>query len=493
MGVVKRQGIKNAISSYFGILIGFVSLVIIQPKFLSPEVIGLCRALFAFSTLIATLIPLGSPNIIVKYFPKFFDRDKKHHGFFGFILLYPLVGGLITFLLLMIFKDDIIAKYSENSALFSDYFFWIFPFSVFLGLSSLFSVYLSSIYKSTIYSYFNDVVTRVLYIVLIFLIHFGWLTLPQFIAAYVLIYALQLVVLGAYLYWEDRPTWRFNSQKLKEENYIEMTKFGLMAWMAAFASMGLNTVDAIILGAYGLGNLGIYTVVAFIPTVIQAPQNALDRISTSKIGFALAHNNREELQDIYYKSCRYMFALGGFLTVSINVCIASLLQMVKPEYLAALPIVPIVSIGYLLNMAGGVNTTIAFYSGKKMESGLILVGAFVIMVVLDLLLIPSLGMEGAAISIAVTAAVYGAVKWFFIWKKLGLQPYDFTFVKNAILIAGIWLIVAWIPDFSNPFGNIIFKSGITFFAFVFGIINLNILPEWRTLLPDSLKNKLPWV
>lgn len=491
MGVVKRQSIKNAVSSYVGILIGFVSLIIIQPKFLSPEIIGLSRALFAFSTLIATLIPLGSANIVIKYFPKFFDREAKHHGFFGYIMLYPLIGSIITFLLLLIFKDSIITYYSINAALFGDYFLWIFPFSVFLGLNSLFSVYLASIYKSTISSYMTDIVVRILYIALIFLIHYEWITLSQFIAGYVLIYALQCTVLGMYLYWEDRPTIRINKQKLKEENYVEMTKFGLMAWAASFASMGLNTVDAIILGAYGLSNLGLYTVVAFIPTIIQTPLNAMERISASKIGFALAHNNQEELKDIYFKSCRYMFALGGFLTICINVSIGSLFQLVKPEYIVALPIVPIVSIGYLLNMMGGVNGTLSFYSGRKMESGFILIGAFVITLVLDLLLIPQFGMKGAAFSIAVTAVVYGLVKWLFIWKKLGLQPYDFTFVKNMILIATTWAFVAWLPDFSNAIMNVIFKLSVTFVVFVAGLFGLNILPEWRTFFPESIRKKLP--
>ncbi|HEY0261705.1 MAG TPA: polysaccharide biosynthesis C-terminal domain-containing protein [Chitinophagales bacterium] len=487
MGVVKRQGIKNAISSYFGILIGFVSLIIIQPKYLSTEVIGLSRALFALAALLSALIPLGSASIIIKYFPKFFDREKKHHGFLGFILLYPLIGSAITFLLLLVFKEDIIQKYSVNSALFDDYFFWVFPLSIFLGLNSIFSIYLGSIYKSTIPSYFSDIVVRVLYIGLIFLFHYNLLTLSQFIAAYILIYALQVIVLAIYLVWEDRPTLRFNVQKLKEESVFEMTQFGLIAWTAAFASIGLNTVDAIILGAYGLSNLGIYTIVSFVPTIIQTPLIALERISASKIGFALAENNHEEIKNIYYKSCRYLFVLGGFLTVCINVNIAALFQFIKPEYLTAVPIVPIVSIGYLLNMANGTSTAILLYSGKKWEAGLVMIIAFAITVTLDLLLIPILGMKGAAISIAITAVIYDLIKWVWLWKKMSLQPYNFTFVKNAVLIAGIWLIVASIPNFSSPIANIIFKTTITTVAFVVGILSLNILPEWKTFLPESIR------
>src|ERR1043165_4815783 len=111
MGVIQRQGIKNTVSSYFGIVIGFVSLLIIQPKFLKPEEIGLVRVLFAFSTLIASFIALGVSSMSIKYFPIFKDEKTGHHGFLGFVLLFPIVGFIITALVLIVFKDFIIAQY----------------------------------------------------------------------------------------------------------------------------------------------------------------------------------------------------------------------------------------------------------------------------------------------------------------------------------------------------------------------------------------------
>src|SRR5687768_11795784 len=114
MGVVKRQSIKNTISSYFGILIGFVSLLIIQPKFLKPEEIGLVRVLFAFSTLIASFIALGVTSMTIKYFPLFKDEKTGHHGFLGFVLLFPLIGFVVTAFLLLVLKEFIIAQYRRE-------------------------------------------------------------------------------------------------------------------------------------------------------------------------------------------------------------------------------------------------------------------------------------------------------------------------------------------------------------------------------------------
>ncbi|MFM7217522.1 MAG: polysaccharide biosynthesis protein, partial [Bacteroidota bacterium] len=99
MGVIKRQGIKNTISGYLGILMGFVNLIIIQPHFLTKEELGLTRILYSFSVLVAMFVPLGIGNATVKYFPLFRDAQRKHHGYFGFMLLFPLIGFLLAWIL----------------------------------------------------------------------------------------------------------------------------------------------------------------------------------------------------------------------------------------------------------------------------------------------------------------------------------------------------------------------------------------------------------
>ena len=128
MGIIQRQGIKNTISSYFGIVLGFVSLIIIQPKFLKPEEIGLARVMFAFSTLIACFIPIGVTNMTIKYFPHFRNNKNGHNGFFGFMLIFPLIGFVISAVGLLVFKEFIIAQYRKESPLIIDYYNFIFTF-----------------------------------------------------------------------------------------------------------------------------------------------------------------------------------------------------------------------------------------------------------------------------------------------------------------------------------------------------------------------------
>ena len=92
MGSIQKQAIQNTIISYSGVVIGFVNTLILQPKMLSPEELGLTRILYSTSILIATLFPLGINAFTIKFFPKFRNADNGHNGYFGLLLLISFIG-----------------------------------------------------------------------------------------------------------------------------------------------------------------------------------------------------------------------------------------------------------------------------------------------------------------------------------------------------------------------------------------------------------------
>jgi hypothetical protein len=142
MGVIQRQGIKSTIITYTGIFIGFLSLLVIQPQLLSPEIIGLTRILYSFSFLVSTVVPLSIVNITTRFFPRFRSPEKKHHGYFGFMLVWLAAGSLLFLPILWIFKSYFIAIYTENSHLFSEYFIFVLPLTLIIASISIISNYL---------------------------------------------------------------------------------------------------------------------------------------------------------------------------------------------------------------------------------------------------------------------------------------------------------------------------------------------------------------
>lgn len=478
MSVVKRQGIKNAISSYFGILLGFISLIVIQPQLLKPEEIGLARVLYAFSMLLGSFIPLGIINITLKYFPHYRDEKSGHRGFFGFALIFPIVGFLITALLLLVFKEFVVAQYRRESPIFIHYYNYIFPFSLFIAFSSVISGYLTALFKSTVPSYINDIYTRLAYIALIVIYYYGFISLNQFILGYVTIYGIQTVLLLIYTFSVDKPSLKIDKTYYQNAELKEMLKFGLALSFTSIAALGLKSVDAILIGKYlPLGFVGIYAIAAFIPTVIETPLTALDRIVAAKVAHSAANNNTEEIRDVFYKSVRYMGVVGGLLFVLINCNIGYLLDIIGKSFADGKEVVWIISVGALANMFGGSSNSIIVYTSKYWQAAVLLVTLVILTFLLNMLLIPHYGINGAAMSTAMSAILFTVIKVFIINRRLGFQPYNVGTAKTVACIVTLSVVGMLLPDVFSSYVSILYKGTVLGLLYIVAIYWLNIVPE----------------
>jgi O-antigen/teichoic acid export membrane protein len=478
MGVIRRQGITNTITTYIGIIIGFIYLIVISPRFLTKEELGLTRILFSFSLLTAMFVPIGIGNATTKYFPLFKNNETKHHGFFGFMLLFPILGFILTSGLLWLLRDFIMNQYRRESPLFLDFFNYVFPLIFFLSFINILGVYCSSHFKSTVPAFLNDVVVRILNIILITVYFMKWLTLDQFIGCYVGIYALQLLALITYIFIFDKPGFKIDWNYFREKKFINLIRYGMLLWFAGVASLGLKYFDSIMIAKFmPLGFVGIYTIAAFIPTVIEAPLNAIDKIAASRISYAWADNKHDEIYSIYHKSSLYMLLAGGFLFLNININIGSLFTFLPGDYSQGQWVVLIISIGTLFNMATGLNASILFNSDKYRYGAVYLICLAFMVFALQMLLIPRMGLEGAAIATSTSALIYNTLLTLTVWKFFRLQPFDKKNLKIAALIVGCFCLDLILPHLTNKYLDIAMHSTIISAVYVFVVYIIKVFPE----------------
>jgi O-antigen/teichoic acid export membrane protein len=484
VGIVKRQGINNSIITYIGIVIGFVSLLIIQPHFLSKEEIGLTRILFGFSALVATFMPFGMNSITLKYFPLFRDKDKKHYGFFGFMLLLPVAGFLVLGGVMLLLKSFIIGQYIAQSKLFTDYFYFVFPLTFFLSLVSVLNAYSYSLFKSTFPVLLNDVLIRLLSILLFTLYFIRTINLHEFVSLFVSIYGLQMCALLFYIFIVDKPTVKIDKAFLKEQNPQAMFKYGLLLSFAALSSLGLKYLDVVMLGKFiPLSLVGIYAIAAFIPTVIEAPLGALEKIGVATISQAWSTKNMEEIKMVYYKSSRYLFLIGGLLFLGVNLNIDSLYKLFPDnEFALGKNVVLIISLGTLINMATGINDSIIYTSDKYIYGTYMLIALFVIAIVNNLIFIPMFGMEGAALATALSATIFNVMKYLFIWRNFKLQPLSVKTFLITICILLCWFAGKYFITLQNPIADIVLRSVFITGCFAGLIYVLNVEREIFILL-----------
>ncbi len=480
MGVIKRQGIKNTVITYIGIMIGAVNIIFIQPKLLSPEELGLTRLLYDFAYIIGLAVPLGLPNIIVKFFPFFKSVEKKHHGFAGFVLLVFFIGFVISASVLLIFKPSITDLYKEDSGLFVRYFNFVFPFMFIVSAITVTTAYCQSLFKSTVPSFLNDIFLRLGVIVVTILYFNKLINLDVYIYLFIGLYAIELLVIMAYIMFVDKISFKPDRGLFRTHSPKAMMKFGLLLCLASFASIGVRKIDALFLGSLSLGLVAVYTTAVFISSFIEVPLGALERISHTKIADNFAKGNMTEIEKIYKDSVKYLLLIGGLLFIGISTCTRYVYEIANlPDaYQSCLDVVYIVSIGSLINISTGINSALIFYSRYYILGTVLLVVTLVITVVLNILLIPIYGIYGAAAASAIGSFIYNAMKFLFIYWKFKFQPYTL----NSFYIVGLIMLCSTISFFlpeitSIPLLNLLIKGTIVSGIYILAIYKLNIAPD----------------
>lgn len=480
MGEIKKQGLQNAAIANIAILVGFVSTLIVQPYFLKPEEIGLIKILYSCSLLISTVIPLGMVNAGYKFFPQFRNKEKRHHGFFALMMLFPLAGFFIVSLVVFAFRERIVEAYSVKSVLFAEFFDYVFPLSLFLAFISVLSVYSASLFKSTFPTFITELTTKLFPIIVISLYYLKLIDIHLFVMLYVVCYGIILAILLTYVFIIDKPLAAIDRTKFTKSKFAEIVVYSLSFFFASFASMGLKQLEAPMMGLFvDLALVGIYATVVTIPVVIEMPLHALEKIAGAKISDAFTHNRIEEVKTIYYRSSKYLFLAGGLLFLGINLNIHKLLWLLpkEKEFWRGENVVYIISFGTLFNMATSVNNPILFNS-KYYRYGLGLLAFLIVISYVNYqLFIPLWGMEGAAFATVLSSVAYNYLKFFFIWYKMGLQPFDTASLKTLLLIAACSLLWFVNIDLGSATVEIIAMSILVSLLYLAGTYYLKIVPE----------------
>ncbi|HZY80892.1 MAG TPA: polysaccharide biosynthesis protein, partial [Cyclobacteriaceae bacterium] len=115
MGLVVRQSIFITIISYVGVLIGYVNILYLFPKFLEPDQVGLLRTIQDAAILFSPFAQFGLAHTILRYYPQLVKEKNQQGGFISLILLLTFGGFVIFVTVFKIFEGSILQYFSENA------------------------------------------------------------------------------------------------------------------------------------------------------------------------------------------------------------------------------------------------------------------------------------------------------------------------------------------------------------------------------------------
>lgn len=474
MGTIRRQSIQATIVMAAGVLLGFVLKLFIFTAYLSPEEIGLLTVLLDSANLIAAFIPLGSQSIFIKYLPYFKDdSDAKPRGLLSLGLLLALLGFSVFLVLFSFFKDSIIAFYADQAPLFSKYIYFLVPLVLFRVTFTLGQAYSWALKKNIFPLLLKDIVVRVLTGILVIAFAWHWFDLDGLVLWFVMIYFTSGAIMTFYLSRIGSLNFSKPNKKLQKGKGKEILYFGLFAIMTSGGDIIIRNIDSLMVTSLvDIKATGIYATAFFIGQIIELPRRAIGQITAPFIAEASAKNDQSQISSLFHKTALNQFLIGSLLLICVWTNIDSLFQIIPngERYVSGKMVVLFIGLGKLFDMSMGINGNIIQHSKHYRFNFYTMSIMGVVGIITNLLLLPVLGINGAAIASLITIMFANTLKGAFLFHKFKLQPFTPLFMAAIGISILTYLITILLPTLSHPLLDIVYRSAMS--ILIFGVLVL---------------------
>ena len=451
MGIIAKQSIQGTIVTYLGVAVGFVTTFFVLTRFLSAEEIGLARVLIDAATLFIGLAQLGTSSSIIRFYPHFKgnpDTEAKHqneHGFFFWTILIPLVGfGLFTVLYCACYTP-LSLWFGEKSPLFIEYYYMVLPMAFFMLYQTVFETNANVRMHIVVPRTVRELITRIGLLAAYLLYSFRVVNINGFVIALCAVYAVAMLCNIVYLFSLGevslRPDWQFirNNRSLVKQ-YVLYTGFLLIS---AVASVLAPTISSFFITAeMGLSYTGVFAIATYIAVMISIPYRSVTAIAAPQLATAIKNNNHGEITHLMQQVSSNLLLIGGMIlcTIWLNIDLIFHILPNGATYASARSVVLILGTSQLFIAVCSFTSSALNYSRFYAFSLLFSFILTTLSILLNNILVPQLGMEGAAVSNLIAYAIYFLL--IIVTVRLTIHTPTFTRQHLKTLILILLIIIA---------------------------------------------------
>jgi O-antigen/teichoic acid export membrane protein len=494
MSQIRRQSIISTIIIFIGFAIGFLNnLFFTKPFWFSPDQYGLTRSFFDFSQIIVAYSFLGLSSVIYKFSPYYNAHLKdSENDLLSWALLLSVAGFVVFLIGGVAFRSFFAQKFSANSKMLVDYYYWIYPFGFALLIFGILESYCWSIKNTVISNFLKETVLRLLTSGLIVLFIFKVISYDTFIKLFACLYGILVLILLVYLKQKNQLHLTFKISKVTRRLKKKMISFGLFVFAGVAISTTASLFDSLTISSkLGQAAVGIFAFSTYITNIIQVPQRSIIAISIPVLSEAWREKKFDTINKIYKRSSINLLLVSLFIFGNIWLCYSDGIAALRlnPVFLEGRYVVLFFGLKLIVDMGTGVNGQIIGTSNFwrfEFFTGLILL---LLIAPLNYFLINKIGIVGAGISNLVAYAVYNAIRLLFLWKKFKMQPFSIKTIWALLMAIVLYLVTYLIFNQVQGWPGIFCKGCLYSIGFIATTLYLDITPDAIPVL-DTLKKKL---
>ena len=488
MGIIAKQSIQGTIVTYLGVAVGFVTTFFVLTRFLSAEEIGLSRVLIDAATLFIGLAQLGTSSSIIRFYPHFRNKEQgaksqDDHGFFFWTLIVPLVGFALFTAIYCACYEPLSHWFGEKSPLFVEYYYMVLPMAFFMLYQTIFETNANVRMHIVVPRAVRELITRIGLLVVYLLYAFEWVNINGFVIALCGVYAVAMLCNMGYLFSLGeislRPDWEFlrhNSSLVRQ--YMLYTGFLLVSAVASVLAPTLSSF--FITAEMGLNYTGIFAIATYIAVMVSIPYRSMTAIASPQLATAIKENNQRETAHLMQQVSRSILLIGCTILCIIWLNI-DLIFHILPNgevYASARNVVLLLGVSQLFIATCSITSSALNYSRYYAFSLIFSILLTMSSIILNNNLIPSHGMNGAAMSNLISYAVYfilivitvrltlrtstftrkhiyivllfaAIIALNYLWQQyLPIQNIWLSSIVRSIILLGVAGLVAWFANLS---------------------------------------------
>jgi O-antigen/teichoic acid export membrane protein len=333
------------------------------------------------------------------------------------------------------------------------YFMWIPAFTMIFIYLVILEQYLGSQLKVAAPAFMREVVLRIANIALILLFAFGYIDFTFLVAGSLLIWVLPLLIFIILAMRTKGFGFSFGFNSFSRTEYRELVLFSWYHFLLSISILLIGYMDALLLPFYdhqGFNSVAVYRVAVFLISFLLLPSKALIPASFTVLTKAFTENDLVKAKDIFMRAS--INILIPTVAVAVLLCcnIQNVVAVINNGYAEIVPVFLILFIGRIIDCATGMNDQVLSITNHYKFNFYLSLVLMLVLFVMIRLLVPHYGIYGAAWSTTATIVIFNIVKYIFVWKKIGMQPFSNKTI--LVFVAALPALAAgyFFPYFFNP-------------------------------------------
>ena len=485
MASIVKQSSIGLISNYFGIVLGFINVMLIMPAILSAEQIGLINLILSVVLLVYPILDFSAIQILKRYFTHVKDKQE----IFNYSLLISSCGAILFFFVFLWGKPLFVKYYAVKSPEILSYYWWIYFVSIIMSWSGL-AEGLGVIYgKYHITSFVKEIIFRLGIFLILGILFIHLISFKEFVYCNFIMYGVTGLLILAYLYQEGKFKFRFQLPHFSQTLRSNIFKFGSFSIFTGLASIIAIRIDMIMLGSMsGLKEVGIYTIAMYMATAIDVPRKTVLQSAAPIIRIAIRSHDIDKATQIHYKTIVNLILIAGFMLTLLMVNLHTIYNIIPngEVYRKGFWVVLLIGLAKLAEMMNGGINEIITSSRYYMVNIIFIILLAILSVGLNFLLIPIYGIVGAAGSAFVATSIITLCKSVTFKWLFSKKVYDFKILSIILFYISLGTVLYYIPTFPWMILSIGQKVILASIALYFFMKFTQVSPDLNQLLNQFL-------